>query len=92
MLGTARGENRDLVYVGLEDGRVLVVSALAGLPVDGFRQGGAVAALFVDVAESALYLLPDGEARLEKYDLVSKKRLAVIDLPAAGFDVAIMGE
>jgi DNA-binding beta-propeller fold protein YncE len=88
----AIGAGRGLVYVGLDNGQIQVVSARAGLPIDRFRTGPAVAGLFIDIEENALYVLPENEARLEKYDLVGKKQLAIIDLPAAGDMMTVMGE
>ena len=45
-----------------------------------------------DREENSLFVLTEEKRQLEKYDLISKKRLAVLDLDTAGFNLVIMGE
>ena len=80
-----------LLYVGLQSGEVLVVDPLVTLPIDQFRVGGAVQDLVMDRLENSLFVLTDRQV-LEKYDLISKKKLAALDLGMSGYQLTLMGE
>jgi len=80
-----------LLYVGLQSGDVLVIDPRVNLPIDQFRVGGAVRDLVTDRIENSLFVLTDGQ-QLEKYDLVSKKKLATLELGMSGFELTLMGE
>lgn len=79
-----------LIYVGLDNGEIAVIDPRVELPIDHFRAGGPVADLVPDLMENSLFVLTG--QKLEKYDLISKKKQAVLDLGSVGFEMSIMGE
>jgi len=79
-----------LFYVGLESGKISVIDPRMELPIDHFWAGGPVTDLVPDLMENSLFVLTD--QKLEKFDLISKKKQAVLDLGSAGFELSIMGE
>lgn len=84
--------NNGLLYVGLDNGEIAVVDRQVDLPIDYFRAGGQVVAIVPDLIENSLFVLTGNRQQLEKYDLVSKKRLAVLDFDADSYGLAVMGE
>lgn len=80
-----------LLYVGLRSGEIAVVDPRVELALDSFQAGGAVRELVVDRTENCLFVLTDRH-QLEKYDLVSKRRLGVVELDSAGFTLGLLGE
>lgn len=88
----AVNRSANVIYVGLASGEVAVVDPQVDLPIDSFTTRGEVLDIVVDVEQNSLFILSGGDGALEKYDLVSKKRLAVLDLGAASHEVALMGE
>lgn len=81
-----------LIYVGLSTGDVMVLDPGFDLPVDTFSISGAVASLSLDTEENTLFALLPERARLEKYDLVSKKLLGAIEVDEGGYAVSVTGE
>ncbi|WP_029912604.1 YncE family protein [Pelobacter seleniigenes] len=88
----ALNKNTGLIYIGLKNGEIAIVDPQLGLPLDSFRTGGEVVAMVPDLEENSLFVLLGKSARLEKYDLVSKKRIAVVELDAVGYAAVVMGE
>ncbi|PLX72041.1 MAG: hypothetical protein C0614_14090 [Desulfuromonas sp.] len=80
-----------LLYVGLQSGEVQVIDPRVALAIDQFRVGGAVQDLVPDRIENSLFVLTDRQ-QLEKYDLISKRKLASLELGMAGFELTLMGE
>lgn len=85
---TATGNGQ--LYVGLQSGEIAVIDPTVDLALDSFQAGGAVVDLVPDLAENRLFVLTDRQ-QLEKYDLVSKRRLGIIELGSAGFEIGLMG-
>lgn len=81
-----------LVYVGMRTGEVAVVDPQAGFPIDNFKVGGEVIDLTVDQEENTLFVVTGSEALLEKFDLISKRKMAILELGACSYGVNVMGE
>jgi len=88
----ALNKNNGLVYIGLRNGDVAIVDPQIGLPIDSFRTGEEVIDIVPDLEQNSLFILTGKEPQLEKYDLVSKRRLAILDLAATGYEMVVMGE
>ncbi|MDY0213040.1 MAG: YncE family protein [Desulfuromonadaceae bacterium] len=84
--------NNDLLYVGMESGEIAVIDPRVGLPIDSFNAAPGVVDIAVDQEENSLFVVSAQGNLLSKYDLVSKKRLAVLELGTAGAKIAVMGE
>lgn len=88
----ALDRNNGRLYVGMQSGEIAVIDPRIGLPIDSLTAPGAVIELVPDREENSLFVITGGENLLSQYDLVSKKQLAVLELGAAGYGLAVMGE
>lgn len=84
--------NNSLLYVGMESGEIAVINPRIGLPIDSFYAASGVVDIAVDREENDMFVVSAQGNLLSKYDLVSKKRLAVLELGIAGAKTAVMGE
>lgn len=84
--------NNGLVYVGMQSGEIAVIDPNIGLPIDSFQADTDVTSMVADREENCLFVVSGKKNTLAKYDLVSKKKLAVLELGTSGFDIAVMGE
>ncbi|SHJ27207.1 hypothetical protein SAMN02745165_01927 [Malonomonas rubra DSM 5091] len=80
-----------LLYVGMQSGVVQVIDPRVELAIDQFPVGGAVRDLIQDRQENSLFVLTNRQ-QLEKYDLISKRRQATLELGMDGFEATLMGE
>lgn len=85
-------KNNGLIYVGMQNGEIAVIDPQVGLPIDSFRADPEVVAIVSDLEENSLFVISGQNNSLTKYDLVSKKKQAVLELGTAGYDVSVMGE
>lgn len=85
-------KNNGLIYVGMKNGGVAVVDPQVGLPIDSFKTDQDVISIVVDRNENSLFVISGQNNLLTKYDLVSKKKLAVLELGASSSDITVMGE
>lgn len=88
----ALNRNNGLVYVGMQSGEIAVVDPQVGLPIDGFRAEPGIVDLVVDPEENSLFVASGQKGSLIKYDLVGKKRLGTLQMGAASYEIAVMGE
>ena len=80
-----------LVYVGMKSGEVAFVDARVSLPIDALQTAGDAAWLSIDTEENALFVVSSRDGRLAKYDLVSKKRLGLLETDAGSYAAVLMG-
>lgn len=85
-------DRNGLVYVGMKTGEVAVVDPQVGFPIDNFKVGQEVVDLAVDREENTLFVVTGDEPVLEKFDLVSKRKMATLELGARSFAVNVMGQ
>lgn len=88
----ALNRNNGLIYVGMQSGQVAVIDPQVGLPIDSFSAPPKVVGLIPELEENSLFVISRQGNVLSKYDLVSKKQVAVLELGADSFDLAVMGE
>lgn len=81
-----------MVYVGMKSGEVAFVDAEVSLPIDSLRSDGDAAWLSVDTEENALFVVSGRDGRLGKYDLISKKRLGLIETDGGSYAAVLMGD
>ncbi|MCM2265371.1 MAG: YncE family protein [Desulfuromonadales bacterium] len=81
-----------LLYVGMNDGRIVVVDPRAAMAIDAFTlPPEPVRALTIDNEENTLLALLPQSRRLLKIDLVSKRELGRLELGPDSQAVAVMG-
>ena len=88
----ALNKNNGLIYVGMQGGEIAVIDPRVGLPIDSFKTDSDIVAITTDRKENSLFVVSGGNNLLTKYDLVSKKKLAVLELGTASSDIIVMGE
>ncbi|MDY0185866.1 MAG: YncE family protein [Desulfuromonadaceae bacterium] len=88
----ALNPNNALLYVGMQSGEIAVIDPRVGLPIDSFNAAPGIVDITVDREENSLFVVSTQGNLLSKYDLISKKRLAVLELGTAGAKIAVMGE
>lgn len=84
--------NNGRVYVGMQTGEIAEVDLQAGLPIDSFMADPGVVDIVADFDENSLFVVSGSNNLLAKYDLVSKKKLAFLELAGSSGEVAVMGE
>jgi len=84
--------NNGLIYVGMHSGNIIVIDPQIGLPIDSFNAAPDVIAMAADHKENSLFVVSGGDNLLTKYDLVSKRKLAILELGAVSSDIIVMGE
>lgn len=83
----------DLVYVGRADeGRIQVFDPISALPVDAIEVPGPVSYLAVDHVENALVAVLATLGQVVFVDVARKRLVATVDVGAAPYQVAVMGE
>ena len=85
-------KNNGLIYVGMQSGEIAVIDPRIGLPIDSFNADSDIVGIATDRKENSLFVISGGNNLLTKYDLVSKKKLAVLELGVVSSDVTVMGE
>jgi DNA-binding beta-propeller fold protein YncE len=85
-------KNNGLIYVGMRSGKIVVIDPQIGLPIDSFKAEPDIIAIAADRKENSLFVVSRENNLLTKYDLVSQRKLATLELGAAGSDVIVMGE
>lgn len=81
-----------LVYVGLVRGEIAVVDPQVGFPIFSFPTGAGTVDIVPDPGENSLFVLGERKPVLEQFDLVSRKRLATLELGTGGGEMVIMGQ
>jgi YVTN family beta-propeller protein len=82
----------DRVYVGKKTGEVLVVDPSTEMFIDSFAVDHEVDFIAIDGEENALLVLSAAGNRVHKLNLVSKRKLADMDIEDGGHALVVMGE
>ncbi|MCP3177773.1 hypothetical protein MJO47_11720 [Desulfuromonas sp. KJ2020] len=81
-----------LVYVGMASGEIAFIDPALSLPIDTLQGDEEAVWLHVDLEENALFVVSTRHNRVAKYDLVSKKRLGLLEAEAGSYAAVLMGD
>ena len=81
-----------LVYVGMASGEIAFIDPALSLPIDTLQGDEEAVWLHVDLEENALFVVSARHNRVAKYDLVSKKRLGLLEAEAGSYAAVLIGD
>ncbi|MDW7645884.1 MAG: hypothetical protein SCI25_12695 [Desulfuromonadales bacterium] len=81
-----------LVYVGMASGEIAFIEPGLSLPIDTLQGEEEAVWLHVDLEENALFVVSARHDRVAKYDLVSKKRLGLLEAESGSYAAVLMGD
>jgi YVTN family beta-propeller protein len=80
------------IYVGKTTGEIVVMDLRSLIFVDTFTVKGDAAFLAIDGDENSLFVVSPDSKTIQKVNLVSKRRLGLIEVEGGSYAVALMGQ